>query len=110
MVKIYGIANCDTMKKAFEHLKAKNVAFEFFNYKKEQITAKTIENWLKKQPLEVLLNKNSTTYKELPEANKPQTTEQAVAIMIQKPSIIKRPVVEHGGKLLVGLAAVQASF
>ncbi len=110
MLKIYGISNCDTMKKAFDLLKEKGSEFAFVNYKTEGIKAKKIEAWIAKRGLEVILNKNSTTFKELSPEQKPSTEAEAISLMVQKPSMIKRPVVEKGSKILVGFAELQAAI
>ncbi len=103
MTKIYGIPNCNSMKKAFDYLKSQNIAFEFHDYKKKGITAAKIEEWAGFVGIEKLLNKAGTTYKQLPENEKPTTNEAIIALMMAKPSVIKRPVIELNQKLQVGL-------
>lgn len=102
MLKIYGIPNCDTVQKAVKWLKTNNVEYEFQDYKKEPIKKKKLETWLKKVPIEKLMNKASTPYKELPIDQKPNTYEQMLDLMTSHPTSIKRPVLEFGKGVLVG--------
>jgi len=107
-VTIYGIKNCDTMKKAFAWLDKAKVAYEFHDYKKAGIEPGMLEGWAKKAGWEVLLNRAGTTFRGLPEKDKLGLTEKkAIALMAAQPSMIKRPVLEIGGKLLVGFAPDQ---
>ena len=104
MVTIYGIKNCDTMKKARAFLDKKKVAYEFHDYKSRGIDKAKLEGWAKKAGWETLLNRAGTTFKKLPDKDKEKVTEQkAIALMLAQPSMIKRPVLElGGGKILVG--------
>jgi arsenate reductase len=103
MTIIYGIKNCDTMKKARAWLQAHKVAVEFNDYKAAGIDRVRLEGWVKKVGWEVLLNRAGTTFKKLPDADKEKLTEKkAIALMLVQPSMIKRPVLEHRGKLTVG--------
>jgi arsenate reductase (glutaredoxin) len=102
MLHIYGIPNCDTIQKAIKWLKANNLAFEFHDYKKEGITEKKLIEWLKKAPIEKLLNKASATYKGLSDTEKPANQADIIQLMIEKPSCIKRPVIEFSETVLVG--------
>ncbi|UTD29468.1 ArsC family reductase [Bradyrhizobium sp. WD16] len=100
---IYGIKNCDTMKKARVWLDSHGVAYRFHDYKTEGIDRKHLAGWCKVVGWEVLLNRAGTTFRALPEAEKKDLTEaKAIALMLAQPSMIKRPVLEHGAKLLVG--------
>jgi arsenate reductase len=103
-VTIYGIKNCDTMKKARAFLDRKGVAYEFHDYKTQGIERARLEGWAKKAGWETLLNRAGTTFKKLPDKDKANVTEKkAIALMLAQPSMIKRPVLElPGGKLLVG--------
>ncbi|HVV63664.1 MAG TPA: ArsC family reductase [Pseudolabrys sp.] len=103
-VTIYGIKNCDTMKKARAFLDKKKVAYDFHDYKTHGIERGKLEGWAKKAGWETLLNRAGTTFKKLPEKEKENVTEKkAIALMLAQPSMIKRPVLElPGGKLLVG--------
>ena len=103
MTTIYGIKNCDTMKKARAWLDKKGVAYDFHDYKTAGIERDRLEGWVRKVGWEVLLNRAGTTYRRLPDADKEGLTEsKAIALMIAQPSMIKRPVLEAGAKLLVG--------
>src|ERR1051325_4226917 len=103
MTTIYGIKNCDTMKKARTWLEAHKVAHQFHDYKTAGIDKATLEDWVKKVGWEVLLNRAGTTFKKLPDTEKENITEKkAVSLMLAQPSMIKRPVLEAKGKLTVG--------
>jgi arsenate reductase (glutaredoxin) len=102
-VTIYGIKNCDTMKKARAWLDAREVAYAFHDYKTAGIERVMLESWAKKAGWETLLNRAGTTFKKLPENKKAALDEKkAIALMLDQPSMIKRPVLDIGGKLLVG--------
>jgi arsenate reductase (glutaredoxin) len=106
---IYGIKNCDTMKKARALLDKRGVEYAFHDYKVSGIDKPTLEDWAKKVGWEALLNKAGTTFRKLPEKDKEGLTEKkAIALMLAQPLMIKRPVLElGGGKLLVGFKAEQ---
>jgi arsenate reductase len=101
---IYGIKNCDTMKKARAWLDQHGVEYAFHDYKTAGIERGKLEGWAKKAGWETLLNKAGTTFRKLPDKDKEGLTEKkAIALMLAQPSIIRRPVLElGGGKLLVG--------
>ena len=101
---IYGIKNCDTMKKARAWLDKHGVDYAFHDYKSAGIERSKLEGWAKKAGWETLLNRAGTTFKKLPDKDKADVTaKQALALMLAQPSMIKRPVLElGGGKLLVG--------
>ncbi len=103
-VTIYGIKNCDTMKKARDWLDAHEVAYAFHDYKAVGIDRAHLERWCKKLGWEKVLNRAGTTFKKLPDAQKENLTEEkAIALMLEQPSMIKRPVLDlGGGKLLLG--------
>jgi arsenate reductase len=103
-ITIYGIKNCDTMKKARAWLDKKGVAYDFHDYKSAGIDRDRLERWSKKAGWETLLNRSGLTFKKLPDKDKEGLTEKkAIGLMLDKPSMIKRPVLElGGGKLLVG--------
>lgn len=103
MTTLYGIKNCDTMKKARTWLDQHGVQYEFHDYKASGIERDKLEAWCKKVGWEVLLNRAGTTFRKLPESDRADLNERkAVALMLAQPSMIKRPVLERGGKLLVG--------
>ena len=102
---IYGIPNCDTMKKARAWLESQGVAYEFHDYKKAGIERSKLEAWLKAVGWEVLLNRAGTTFRKLPESARSGLTEaKATRLMLEQPSMIKRPVLERGKTLLVGFS------
>lgn len=100
---IYGIKACDTMKKAREWLHARGVAYAFHDYKASGISPEQLKAWAGKVGWEVLLNRAGTTFRSLPEADKAGVDEaKAIALMAAQPSMIKRPVLDVDGELLVG--------
>ncbi len=102
-VTIYGIPNCDTMKKARSWLAKNGVEYLFHDYKKDGIERKRLESWSDKIGWEVLLNRAGTTFRKLSDADKAAIDrKRAITLMIEQPSMIKRPVLEAGGHLLVG--------
>jgi len=103
-ITIYGIKNCDTMKKARAWLDQHGVRYAFHDYKTAGIERGKLEGWARKAGWEVLLNRASTTFRKLPDADKEGLTEaKAIKLMLAQPSVIKRPVLElPGGKLIVG--------
>ena len=102
-VTIYGIKNCDTMKKARTWLDDHGVAYAFHDYKTAGIDHAHLEAWAKAVGWEVLLNRSGTTFKGLPDADKQEIDQdKAIGLMLAQPSMIKRPVLDLGGKLLVG--------
>mgnify|MGYP001809791024 FL=1 len=108
MTTIYGIKNCDTMKKARAWLDKKGVAYDFHDYKAAGIDRARLEGWARKVGWEVLLNRAGTTFRKLPDGDKEGLTEsKAISLMVAQPSMIKRPVLEGGGKLLVGFKPEQ---
>jgi arsenate reductase len=107
-VAIYGIKNCDTMKKARTWLDGRDVAYVFHDYKAAGIERGQLEAWSKIVGWELLLNKAGTTFRALPEKDKDGLTEKkAIALMVAQPSMIKRPVLDVDGKLLVGFKTDQ---
>jgi len=103
-VTIYGIRNCDTMKKARAWLDKAGHAYAFHDYKTAGIDRARLEGWARTVGWEALLNRSGTTFRKLPDTEKAELTEaKAIALMLTQPSMIKRPVLElPGGKLLVG--------
>jgi Spx/MgsR family transcriptional regulator len=101
---VYGIPNCDTVKKALTWLKANKIDFQFHDFKKEGISAKKLKEWDKKAGYEKFLNKKSTVWKEVDDKTKAAITsaEGALALLQEKTSIIKRPVIEDGKFLFFG--------
>lgn len=100
---LYGIKNCDTMKKARDWLDGHGVAYAFHDYKAVGIDAAHLKAWAGKVGWEMLLNRAGTTFRKLPDADKADLTEaKAISLMLAQPSMIKRPVLDTGSKLLVG--------
>ena len=102
-ITIFGIRNCDTMKKARAWLEAHGIDYDFHDYKTAGIDRVTLENWVKVVGWEVLLNRAGTTFRKLPDDAKRGIDERkAINLMLEQPSMIKRPVLERGRTLLVG--------
>ena len=103
-ITLYGIKNCDTMKKARAWLDSHGVDYAFHDYKTAGIERERLERWAQKVGWETLLNRAGTTFRKLPDKDKDKVTEKkAIALMVAQPSMIKRPVLDlGGGKLLVG--------
>ena len=100
---LHGIRNCDTMKKAWTWLDANGVAYDFHDYKKVGLDRATLEGWVGKVGWEVLLNRLGTTFKKLPEADRQGIdAAKAIDLMLAQPSMIKRPVLDIAGQLIVG--------
>lgn len=107
-VTIYGIKNCDTMKKARTWLDKNGIAYDFHDYKTAGIERERLEGWAAKVGWEPLLNRAGTTFRKLSDRDKNGLIEKkAIALMVSQPSMIKRPVLDVGGKLLVGFKPEQ---
>ena len=105
-ITMYGIKNCDTIKKARKWLDANGVDYQFHDYKKEGIQKKQLVAWIDQLGWEVLLNKRGTTWRKLPDDVKDNIDEtSAITVMLENTSIIKRPVLDTGNTLLVGFSA-----
>lgn len=104
MVHIYGIKNCGTIKKTLEWFEKKELEYTFHNYKKEAATEEKITSWIQKASWETLLNKRGTSWRKLSNEKKEEVTnaEAAIKVMLSNNSIIKRPVIEWGDKIIVG--------
>lgn len=102
MLTVYGIPNCDTVKKAVTALKENQLPFTFHDYKKHGIGPEKLALWLTQQPKEILINRAGTTWKKLSDEQKNaiQDNESAIALMLEKPSVIKRPIIEKEGKIV----------
>lgn len=106
MVKIYGIPNCDTMKKARQWLTEHGIEYAFHDYKKVGVDEKLLRRWVKQAGWETLLNRRGMMWRKLDDAVKANIDEaSAIRVMLETPSIIKRPVLEHGKVLQVGFKA-----
>ena len=107
MLKVYGIPNCDTVKKATVWLKNKGISYEFHDYKKLGISEGKLKEWLTQVSHETLINRKGTTFKGLSDEEKSKITDNAsaIALMLEKTSVIKRPIVESDKILAVGFKA-----
>ncbi|WP_338241690.1 ArsC family reductase [Aurantiacibacter hainanensis] len=103
-IHLYGIPNCDTVKKARKWLDAKGIDYAFHDYKKEGADPVKVERWLGAEGIDTVLNRRGTTWRKLPDEEKARADDAigAAQLLVENPSMIKRPVVEHDGGLLVG--------
>ena len=102
-VTIYGLATCDTTRAARKWLDAKGIAHAFHDVRTDGLTKGLVEGWVKQLGWEKVLNKASTTWRELPETDKAGLDEKrAVALLLANPTLVKRPVLDRGGELSVG--------
>ncbi|MBW7472464.1 ArsC family reductase [Marinobacter sp. M216] len=105
-MKIYGIRNCDTVKKARKWLDEQGIAYEFHDFKKDGLDEDRLSRWEQAVGWETLLNRRGTTWRQLPDEVRDTISAQSARdIMLENPSIIKRPVVEHDGTVSVGFKA-----
>lgn len=105
-MKLYGIKNCDTMKKAMQWLADHQVAYEFIDYKKSGVVAERLPHWMSAAGSEVLLNRRGLMWKKLTDAERDNVdADKAGRLMIAYPALIKRPVLEIGDEVLVGFSA-----
>lgn len=105
-IHLYGIPNCDTVKKARTWLDGQGIAYTFHDYKKEGADPARLAKWVEAAGLDTVLNRRGTTFRALSDADKADIdAAKAVRLMAASPSLIKRPVVEHPGGLLVGFKA-----
>ncbi len=103
VITLYGIRNCDTVKKARAWLDGRKIAYVFHDYKTAGIDAGRLQRWCRELGWETLLNRSGSTFRKLPEADKRGLDERkAIALMLAQPSMIKRPVLDLGKQLLVG--------
>jgi Spx/MgsR family transcriptional regulator len=102
-ITIYGIKNCDTMKKAFTWLDKHAIAYDFHDYKIVGVTKAQLTDWCRVAGWEKVLNRAGPTFRKLPDADKQDLTQaKAIALMIANPSMIKRPILEKGASLEIG--------
>ena len=103
VVTVFGIPNCDTVKKARVWLDAQGIAYAFHDYKKAGADAARVARWIEQAGLDKVLNRAGTTFRKLSDADKAGIdAAKAVTLMVAQPSLIRRPIVEHQGGLLVG--------
>jgi arsenate reductase len=102
-VTIYGIKNCDTMRKARAWLETRDVAYTFHDYKLQGVERRKLEGWVGEVGWDRLLDRSGTTFRKLPDTDKVDLDEaKAIALMLAQPSLIKRPVLEASGQLTIG--------
>jgi arsenate reductase len=103
-MKLYGIKNCNTVRKARNWLSERHIEVPFHDFKKQGVSEDLLQSWLKQVAWEKLVNRQGTTWRQLPDEAKTAVANQAAAIrlMLEKPSVIKRPVLEKDGKIHVG--------
>ncbi|NVJ60464.1 MAG: ArsC family reductase [Gammaproteobacteria bacterium] len=108
MINVYGIKNCDTMKKAFNWLDQNDIQYNFHDFKKIELPKELIATWCASLPLDQLINKRGTTWRKLDEDTKNNlTAESAVSIIQQNPSVVKRPLIEVNGEHYIGFKPEQ---
>ena len=100
---LYGIPNCDTVRKARKFLENNHLDYQFHDFKKEGLSVETIEKWLQSQPIEILVNKRSTSWKQLTDLQKEQLmSKEDLTVLTELPTLIKRPVLQTNSSLMVG--------
>ena len=110
MTTIYGIKNCDTMKKAFRWLDEHNVAYKFHDYRKDGLDKALIESWVAQLGWEQVVNKRGTTWRQLDkDVQETMNSETVINVLMEKPAMIKRPLLDHDGNLTLGFKAEQYS-
>lgn len=105
MTTLYGISNCDTVKRARRRLDEAGITYRYHDFRKDGLQADTVERWLAQLARDQLINRRGTTWRKLaPEQQQLSSDAQAITLMVDYPSLIKRPVIEHGSRLRVGFA------
>ena len=102
---VYGIPNCDQVKKARAWLDARGLAYRFHDFRRDGLAPELLAGWVRELGWEALLNRKGTTWRAIPEAQRPVDQAGAVALMLAKPTVIKRPVLARGARHSVGFAA-----
>jgi arsenate reductase len=104
MRTLYGIPNCDSVRKARKWLENAELTYQFHDFRKDGLERKTLQRWVKAIGWEALLNRRGTSWRQLPEADRADLTEaRAIDLMLENPTLIKRPVIEQGKNILVGV-------
>ena len=109
MTTLYGIKNCDTVKKARDWLAANNIDYTFHDFRADGLNETQVTQWITELGLDTLVNKRSTTWKELDEATKSNFDAQAVQVIAANPTLIKRPLLDTGKRKQVGFKDVDYS-
>lgn len=105
MTTVYGIKNCDTVKKACKWLETNNIKFNFHDFRKDGLTQAKVKSWSGQVDWETLLNRRGTTWRKLSDKEKDSINKAiAIKLMAEQPTLIKRPVIEHNRTLLVGFS------
>lgn len=109
MTTIFGIKNCDTIKKALKWLDAASIDYAFQDFRKDELTAKDIKSWLQELGADTLVNKRSTSWKALSDVDKDKLNNEAelIQLILETPTLIKRPLLLHNGSVHVGFKADQ---
>lgn len=108
MTTIYGIKNCDTMKKALRWLDEHQVSYQFHDYRKDGLAKEQLEAWIEQLGWEALVNKRGTTWRKLDaDTQQAMNNELAVDVLLEQPAMIKRPLLEHNGAITLGFKADQ---
>ncbi|WP_257287894.1 ArsC family reductase [Endozoicomonas sp. ONNA1] len=108
MITLYGISNCDTIRKARKWLNAAGIEYRFHDYRKEGLDKVSLQNWSNELGWEALLNRRGTTWRQLPEAQKASVDEaSAIELMLEQPAMIKRPLLDTGSKKVLGFSDKQ---
>ena len=108
MITLYGIKNCDTCRKARKWLEAEGIAHSYHDFRERGLDEKTLSAWVTAVGWETLLNRRGTTWRKLPEADRDALTpDSAAALMLENPTLIKRPVFDTGGAFLVGFSETE---
>ncbi len=103
MTTIYGIKNCDTMKKAIRWLNDQGIDYQFHDYRKHGLNKKQLQNWASELGWETMLNRRGTTWRKLPEATRESINKTAaISLMLDNPALIKRPLLDTGKKITLG--------
>lgn len=106
MTVLYGIPNCDTVKKARRWLDERGISYRFHDFRRDGLSADQVQQWLSKVGVDNLINKRSTTWKNLsPELRESLTEKSAIAIILEQPTLIKRPLLDLAGNFHLGFKA-----
>lgn len=111
MIMVYGLKNCDTCRKAIRALTAASIAHQFFDIRADGLEPATIKSWLKQIDASALTNTRSTTWRGLDEKTRARCDQDALGVLCEHPTLIKRPVIDHKGTITIGWTpAVQSSL
>ena len=108
MIKLFGIPNCDTIKKTKKWLEQNNIDYTFHDYRKDGISTEMVSDFCQQLDWQQVLNKRGTTYRQLDDATKESlTAESVIALLVEHPAMIKRPILQKGNELYLGFKAEQ---